>query len=141
MEKCVNTIAIEKVYEKTDKIQQSLEKLFDALSDLRNCLCIPSLSGGIIDISAYFNNSIYDWDYPERTIQRDGCFITFPYSFRCETKRVLISLVSIDSEEFQQELISLSGSKYGYEVHPEGFIIEDFKLPVIVVNGERYMIE
>ena len=88
MERCVNTNAVEKVYEMTDKTQQSIENLFEALSDLRSCLCIPSLGGGKIDISAYFNNSIYDWDYPERTIQRDGCFITFPYSFRGETKRV-----------------------------------------------------
>lgn len=126
--------------EKVRHIEYCIENIWRELNDLTSCLRIPSLRSGKIDISAYFNNSIYDWDYYERTFQHDSCFITFPVLFRCETKKVTISLVSEDSIEFKERLASLTDYEYGYEVYSEGFVIGEYKLPVIVINGKRYSI-
>ena len=74
-------------------------------------------------------------------IQQERDFVTFSMVFRGETKKVIVSLLSMEFDGFREKLTSLSYCKYGYEVHPEGFVNGDYKLPVIVVNGERYPIE
>lgn len=88
------------------QIEEGINRLHSELNKLMQHLDIPSLRGGIIDISPYFTmNNI---GLCGTSIQREECFITFPISLRNETKKVIISLVPEDSAEFKNKLASLS---------------------------------
>ena len=137
MEHLENDITMEVMNNIVQTIEQ-IKMLQEKLNGLKWNFRIPGLEQGKIDVSAYFNHSVHNWDYEKRTIQVDKHFITLPITFRGGSLQAIISLVSEKSNEFKEKLISLSDCKYGYEIYPEGFEFDNNKLPVIIVHGKQY---
>lgn len=121
---------------KVKRIDECVKGLKDEANDLMCCLNIPSLKNGTIDIKSCFND-VFD---NTESIRYNGDSISFPVNLRNETKNVIVSFVRLDSEDSIRKMVSEFNCEYGYEIYTDGFVMGEYKLPVIVINGWKHML-